>query len=344
MESAVRSGTYRGIGPDKGFLKSIAGSFILHIIILAFALFLYKGPRNYILPSVYTVNLIGPGSGGPGKGTVGAETDSSDRPGGYKGSGGPGKGTVGAETQTLKPQNTEPPAALKKEGPQAHNIRPRATLKPKVVVDTVDTKNAVSIKAAVNKVKEKVKEKEESSLVESRVENLKKKIASAPSVDRSIEELKKQIDKEASRGGKAGAAMGEGRGGSAGQGSGGGISGGNGEGRGGSAGQGSGGGISGGNIESRYKAYYSAIRNNVQEAWIYPEGFDNKKISVIVSVKISITGKLLDSWVEASSGNPRFDESLLDAIKKASPFPPLPQDFEGAYLETGFRFCNPPCN
>lgn len=95
-----------------------------------------------------------------------------------------------------------------------------------------------------------------------------------------------------------------------------------------------------GNLEAKYPAYFSLVGKKVHDNWIYPEGFD--KSSIIISMKIGRSGNLIDSWVETSSGNRRFDESLINAIKKASPFPPLPHDFEGSYLEMGLRFC-PSC-
>lgn len=95
----------------------------------------------------------------------------------------------------------------------------------------------------------------------------------------------------------------------------------------------------GGRIESKYPAYYGIIRDRVQQNWIYPPGTKDSRASVIISLKIARNGKILDASVEKSSGNTVFDESLLSAVWKASPFPPLPAEFEGNYLETGLRFC-----
>ena len=92
-------------------------------------------------------------------------------------------------------------------------------------------------------------------------------------------------------------------------------------------------------LEKKYPAFYGVIRDKVQENWIYPQGLKDNRISVIVSIKIARTGKLLDVAVEKSSGNQAFDSSLLNAVRKAAPFPPLPVDMEGSFLETGLRFC-----
>ncbi len=293
MEHAVKGGWPVGRA-DKGFLRTIAGSFAAHLVILAVALFIYKGPRRYFVPPVYTVNLIEPGSGGP----------------------------KSAAPRVVKhipePVRTEP---SRKE--QARVAPPLQTKTPKAAKAAarpveVKSKDTVSLRAAVKKLKADVREKEDNSLIESSIKRFKEK-ENAAALERRVEALKKGLTAgiATARGGK-------------GQGTGG-------------AESGSGGGISRGNVDSKYKAYYSTIRDRVQAAWVYPEGFESRKVAIIVSVRIARSGQLLDSWVNESSGNPRFDASLLDAIKKASPFPPLPADYDGTYLETGFRFCHPPC-
>ncbi|MBI5468978.1 MAG: TonB C-terminal domain-containing protein, partial [Deltaproteobacteria bacterium] len=92
-------------------------------------------------------------------------------------------------------------------------------------------------------------------------------------------------------------------------------------------------------LEARYPAYFSLIHDRVQDEWsIHSEDLKDSKLSIIVSVRIARSGKLLETHIEKSSGDSHFDGSLIKAIRKAE-FPPLPQDFEGEFLETGFRFC-----
>lgn len=98
-------------------------------------------------------------------------------------------------------------------------------------------------------------------------------------------------------------------------------------------------GLRGASLESNYPAYYSAINERVQSNWAFPEARDARAMSVIVSIRINRDGRLLDAWVEKTSGNSLFDESLLNAVKKASPFPALPDGFPDKFLETGLRFC-----
>ncbi|GMR05206.1 MAG: hypothetical protein BMS9Abin23_1152 [Thermodesulfobacteriota bacterium] len=166
------------------------------------------------------------------------------------------------------------------------------------------SEDAVSIAAALKNIKEKVREKERNELVASRVDEIRKKRESQRLAP-DIEEIKKGLA--------------DGGGGSSGT-----------------------SGLKPGEFEVKHKAYFVIIRDRVQENWVYPEGFNRQSASVIVSIRIGRKGDLLDIWVEKGSGNRQFDLSLLDAVRKSAPFPPLPVDFEGDFLETGLRFC-PQC-
>ena len=50
------------------------------------------------------------------------------------------------------------------------------------------------------------------------------------------------------------------------------------------------------------------------------------------------TGEIRDLWFEERSGNDYFDDSVLRAMKKASPLPPLPEGYSRPYYELGIRF------
>jgi len=49
-------------------------------------------------------------------------------------------------------------------------------------------------------------------------------------------------------------------------------------------------------------------------------------------------GTLNEAGFEKPSGNRFFDESALKAIKKAAPFPPLPDWVREGSIEVGIRF------
>jgi protein TonB len=58
----------------------------------------------------------------------------------------------------------------------------------------------------------------------------------------------------------------------------------------------------------------------------------NGQFQTQVYFKIYRNGQVADLKVEVSSGIPSFDLSALRAIQTASPFPPLPSEYDGQYL------------
>lgn len=78
----------------------------------------------------------------------------------------------------------------------------------------------------------------------------------------------------------------------------------------------------------------------MKASWILPEEVvaSGEDLLAVVVVRIGRDGGLLDIKMEESSGNKLFDQSCLRAVKKAAPFPPLPEDYPQRYMELGLRF------
>ncbi|NQU03441.1 MAG: TonB family protein [Syntrophaceae bacterium] len=98
---------------------------------------------------------------------------------------------------------------------------------------------------------------------------------------------------------------------------------------------------SSGNAEMsmRMKVYYSMIWSRIKEQWALPRGIlPDNNLEAIIDAKILRNGKLTDWNFEKKSGNKYFDESVVKAIKKASPFPPLPEWLDDSMIELGIRF------
>lgn len=281
-------------GAKQGFTKTIAGSFILHILVIAAALFLFNSePRTFFSP-VYTVNLVAPG---PVK-----RDETAKKP-------------VAVEEPVTKPVEK----AVKKAEPAP---APEKKARVKLPEPAKPAEKAIAIKPketnlddAIKKIAAEVKKKDDRSLLDSRIEELKKKrAAESKDVASRLEALKKELSGAGAQAKPAARAT--------------------------EAPQtGASGGIKREDLEARYPAYFSLIHDRVQDEWsIHSEDLKDSKLSIIVSVRIARSGKLLETHIEKSSGDSRFDGSLIKAIRKAE-FPPLPQDFEGEFLETGFRFC-----
>lgn len=96
-----------------------------------------------------------------------------------------------------------------------------------------------------------------------------------------------------------------------------------------------------GNVElsMRMKVYYTIIWSSIKEQWALPKGIlTDNNLEAIIDAKILRNGKLADWSFEKKSGNKYFDESVVKAIKKASPFPPLPEWLDDSMIELGIRF------
>ena len=90
----------------------------------------------------------------------------------------------------------------------------------------------------------------------------------------------------------------------------------------------------------RFSRYYQALYEKIYQSWILPDYVTEKEGSreVIVVIKIQRDGKILGASFEKASGNRQLDASVMNALKKADPLPPLPDDFRENYLEIGIRF------
>lgn len=103
---------------------------------------------------------------------------------------------------------------------------------------------------------------------------------------------------------------------------------------------GGGGGVSAVGAAIPYKLYLYEIQSEIESAWVKPKGIENggEGAQTIVSIRILRSGEVDNVWVEEGSGNKFFDQSVIRAIRKSSPLPPLPPAVVGDSLEVGFRF------
>lgn len=319
----------------EGFSKVLGGSVILHIIIIALGAYLFSGSPKKVFTPVYTVDLVAPGprTKSPDQSKAAALPVVAPEP-------------VTAPEPAITPEPATAPEPIKKTGPvkmkTAAEPEKKAAVKKEAARETVKitqkvpAREPVSISDRINEIAKKKEREQEQELLTSRIEELKKQQeARSEAVARRVEAIKKQIAskpqttagatpagqpaRDATQGGGGGSSATGTRIGFAGS-----------------------SGITSENLQTKYREYYNIIKGRIDEHWVYPKGFEYEKISVIVSIRIDRNGNLISSWLEESSGHRRFDDSLLSATKKASPFPPLPVDFEGNFLEVGLRFC-PTC-
>jgi TonB family protein len=78
--------------------------------------------------------------------------------------------------------------------------------------------------------------------------------------------------------------------------------------------------------------YYTKIRNQIWQQWVYPDT-GKKDLEAIISIRIMKDGTISMQKIEKSSGNPLFDKSAIKALSKANPLSPPPYE-----MEVGVRF------
>ena len=68
--------------------------------------------------------------------------------------------------------------------------------------------------------------------------------------------------------------------------------------------------------------YLDQVERNIMAAWKLPPNATGLKVGI--RLRLERSGRVSDVRVEKSSGNKQFDASAVQAVRRASPFPPLP--------------------
>lgn len=84
--------------------------------------------------------------------------------------------------------------------------------------------------------------------------------------------------------------------------------------------------------------YLRQIQQKVSEKWTPPAQSTEPVRRAVILFEIARDGKIAASRVEKSSGNVWYDQSALRAVLDATPFPPLPQEFQAESLRVHFGF------
>ena len=92
-------------------------------------------------------------------------------------------------------------------------------------------------------------------------------------------------------------------------------------------------------VNVKMQVYYSIVWAKIKEHWAWPEGMlTNNNLEAVLAAIIRKNGNLGGIEFEQRSGNQFFDESAEKAIKKAAPFPVLPEWLDENSIELGIRF------
>jgi len=87
--------------------------------------------------------------------------------------------------------------------------------------------------------------------------------------------------------------------------------------------------ISIGTQSIKYASYLEHIKNKIENVWTYPTeaARTGQQGTLLVLFSINKNGDLIRLKLVRSSGYPLLDKAALQAVRDASPFPPLPKRF-----------------
>ncbi|KXS56600.1 MAG: hypothetical protein AMR96_01745 [Candidatus Adiutrix intracellularis] len=100
----------------------------------------------------------------------------------------------------------------------------------------------------------------------------------------------------------------------------------------------SGGASPGERIDPLKAAYYQHLKDIVSSNWLPPSGSLAAGLQAIFAIRVEPNGQLSGMRLEKSSGTPDYDMSVERAIRKSSPFPPLPPVFNNTSEIAGLKF------
>jgi TonB family protein len=93
-----------------------------------------------------------------------------------------------------------------------------------------------------------------------------------------------------------------------------------------------------GETNSQLQAYYALIWSRIKGSWAFISQSPGEALETVIDVTILRSGAITEVNFEKRSGNRFFDESAMKAIRKASPFPPLPMATGESSIQVGIRF------
>ncbi len=85
-----------------------------------------------------------------------------------------------------------------------------------------------------------------------------------------------------------------------------------------------------------FSAYMRDMQRKIKSNWEPPTKDVSKSTTLFYS--INKDGSLKRYSVLKSSGDRKFDNAAIKALRTSSPFRPLPKDFKGEYVDVQFTF------
>lgn len=77
-----------------------------------------------------------------------------------------------------------------------------------------------------------------------------------------------------------------------------------------------------------HEDYHALLDRHVKKFWSLPEWVATKQYKTQVRIFLNENGLLVGAKVVKPSGNPAYDESVMESVQKSAPYPPPPPKFK----------------
>ena len=84
--------------------------------------------------------------------------------------------------------------------------------------------------------------------------------------------------------------------------------------------------------------YIGDVERQIRQNWVLPQYLAKKNLKAQVRVRFDEKGQIISAQIVKSSGNPTFDEIVIDTVQKSSPVPPPPEKFVRLFNLEGVLF------
>ena len=83
--------------------------------------------------------------------------------------------------------------------------------------------------------------------------------------------------------------------------------------------------------------YRMEIYDLIKSNWSLP-ALDDESLAAVIELTVKNNGTILKTRMTQRSGNERFDQSVLKAIKRSDPLPPFPEGYRKTHEEIEINF------
>ena len=84
--------------------------------------------------------------------------------------------------------------------------------------------------------------------------------------------------------------------------------------------------------------YKNRMEDTIKRNWVWPGQRSNRKLGVTVRWSVKDNGEIVGLKIVQPSGDPAYDDSVVRAVRKSSPLPPVPEGLAKDFAEVEYTF------